>query len=610
MGLQIVRRTEDFTVRFPKHKQCFREGSHTEAEEAEQWVVLLEIVVDYLASRCRAGISPEVVDILDTGIGFTVQEAGVSGDDSKVLVEILKEAKGKCKTLAGRRILSKILSLQQDIEGHLSESLKSSFWYGEDPIERLVKETIEAGARKPESVWHASAGFYDVAYDLVYGNRKLGRRKGAEAQLIFMTEGFTLRFPEDCPAYKSEDDDQKCREFKGLVEACVKNVELGYDVPVVELFSTGIGFTFAPKGEREEVTLRDILAEVRAEGGDPCGLDILESVYRGLGCDHEPDISHILIHSPERGRRTCRSGLSGDPIGSEYNSAAYSAMQSFFGDGMDEVQYCLSFPIRDGMELRCIWDQTDEICLVAVQNNGLALQYVREQTFDICLAAVEQNSEAVNLIRDPEMKKQVEDALSKGDKTTTEKRGFWSVQIVRRTKEFTGQLIRKEIRNDRVETSNGVWFDFWERLKGMVYALKAGDDPGILEVCDTGVGFTVRVLEGTTADAVDSMLGILQEAQGKCTDEYGKVYLGKVLEQGDRLMENWSRFENLTYEEFQQMRQAVPEDSEDVNVLDEPIREPVREAKGLTGEETNSVASTDAELSNLIKQMVVGNKAE
>lgn len=49
---------------------------------------------------------------------------------------------------------------------------------------------------------------------------------------------------------------------------------------------------------------------------------------------------------------------------------------------------------KDGLALRCVRDQTPEICLAAVKENGWALQFVRKQTPAICLAAVRQNSNA------------------------------------------------------------------------------------------------------------------------------------------------------------------------------------------------------------------------
>ena len=48
-----------------------------------------------------------------------------------------------------------------------------------------------------------------------------------------------------------------------------------------------------------------------------------------------------------------------------------------------------------------------------MQQNGKALKYVEDKTLEICLAAVTQNNEALRFIKDPEMRKQVEEATEK-----------------------------------------------------------------------------------------------------------------------------------------------------------------------------------------------------
>jgi len=53
---------------------------------------------------------------------------------------------------------------------------------------------------------------------------------------------------------------------------------------------------------------------------------------------------------------------------------------------------------QNGLNLRYIVDQTDELCLMAVRKDGLALQYVRNQTTAICETAVNQNIDAVMYI--------------------------------------------------------------------------------------------------------------------------------------------------------------------------------------------------------------------
>ena len=53
---------------------------------------------------------------------------------------------------------------------------------------------------------------------------------------------------------------------------------------------------------------------------------------------------------------------------------------------------------RNGLNLRFVSHQTDEICLAAVEQNGWALPYVHDQTDEICLAAVEQNGWALEYV--------------------------------------------------------------------------------------------------------------------------------------------------------------------------------------------------------------------
>ena len=50
---------------------------------------------------------------------------------------------------------------------------------------------------------------------------------------------------------------------------------------------------------------------------------------------------------------------------------------------------------QDGHALRYVEQQTDEICLAAVQQDGHALQYVKQQTDEICLAAMQRDGDAL-----------------------------------------------------------------------------------------------------------------------------------------------------------------------------------------------------------------------
>lgn len=60
-----------------------------------------------------------------------------------------------------------------------------------------------------------------------------------------------------------------------------------------------------------------------------------------------------------------------------------------FADDMDEVQ-------KNGMALKNIKDQTEELCMAAVRQNGCALKYVQNQTLEICLEAIRQTPIAAN----------------------------------------------------------------------------------------------------------------------------------------------------------------------------------------------------------------------
>jgi hypothetical protein len=54
---------------------------------------------------------------------------------------------------------------------------------------------------------------------------------------------------------------------------------------------------------------------------------------------------------------------------------------------------------RNPDTLQYVWDQTDDICLLAVMTDGLVLRYVQNQTEEICLAAVKQNPEAIIYVK-------------------------------------------------------------------------------------------------------------------------------------------------------------------------------------------------------------------
>jgi hypothetical protein len=60
---------------------------------------------------------------------------------------------------------------------------------------------------------------------------------------------------------------------------------------------------------------------------------------------------------------------------------------------------------QNGLALRLIENQTDEICLKAVKQNGFALRYVNNKTDKICLEAVKQNGLVLRFVekRTPEI---------------------------------------------------------------------------------------------------------------------------------------------------------------------------------------------------------------
>lgn len=68
----------------------------------------------------------------------------------------------------------------------------------------------------------------------------------------------------------------------------------------------------------------------------------------------------------------------------------------FVKDQTEEI--CREAVNENGMALQYVKDQTDEICIHTVGQDGMALQYVREPTADICKAALLNNPEAVKFV--------------------------------------------------------------------------------------------------------------------------------------------------------------------------------------------------------------------
>ena len=50
--------------------------------------------------------------------------------------------------------------------------------------------------------------------------------------------------------------------------------------------------------------------------------------------------------------------------------------------------------------LKYVKEQTEEICIFAVQQNGLILKYAKEQTEEICIYAVQQNGNALKYVKE------------------------------------------------------------------------------------------------------------------------------------------------------------------------------------------------------------------
>ena len=74
------------------------------------------------------------------------------------------------------------------------------------------------------------------------------------------------------------------------------------------------------------------------------------------------------------------------------------------GMGLRHVQeqteeLCRMAVQQDGMALRYVQVQTEEICRIAVQQDGLALKYVRKQTEELCRMAVQQNGLALQYVK-------------------------------------------------------------------------------------------------------------------------------------------------------------------------------------------------------------------
>ena len=61
--------------------------------------------------------------------------------------------------------------------------------------------------------------------------------------------------------------------------------------------------------------------------------------------------------------------------------------------------FCLNAVKQNGLLLRFITNQTEEICLAAINKHEFALEFCLEQTEKICLAAVNKNGCALQFVR-------------------------------------------------------------------------------------------------------------------------------------------------------------------------------------------------------------------
>ena len=72
-------------------------------------------------------------------------------------------------------------------------------------------------------------------------------------------------------------------------------------------------------------------------------------------------------------------------------------------------EMCLVAVRQNGLAIRFVENQTREIQLAAVNQNGLALEFIDEQTPEICMAAFEQSQEAFKFIKSKKVRKRIEE---------------------------------------------------------------------------------------------------------------------------------------------------------------------------------------------------------
>jgi len=68
-------------------------------------------------------------------------------------------------------------------------------------------------------------------------------------------------------------------------------------------------------------------------------------------------------------------------------------------DGLVRIMTDLELVKNDGMALKFIEHQTDEMCVLAITNNTYSLEFVKNQTEAMCLFAVSINGSVLPLVR-------------------------------------------------------------------------------------------------------------------------------------------------------------------------------------------------------------------
>ena len=81
-------------------------------------------------------------------------------------------------------------------------------------------------------------------------------------------------------------------------------------------------------------------------------------------------------------------------------------------------------------------EQTEEICLAAIEQNAFALNWVKEKTFELCLATVRKDPMRRNLIANPRsFVKQLEDNGMLTSELLRDHQGYREFLMKNRSKE-------------------------------------------------------------------------------------------------------------------------------------------------------------------------------